>query len=239
MDYEEGVQMYAASKFHNTRNLSQLRKGSSNRNLSLLIRLLRNLPEPNEAISHTIIKKINKAPLQVDKSEPPKRFEAQKKKSAHNFFKRVQYGELPPILKIRFRELSGLFYTKCDLKFELNDLSAVKETEALHLQIKIEDIDQQMQTIWKEIDHWNAHKTYLPSEVTEDFSKLTPLELYKKARSLESSISKKQKRIKVWKQKLKTELNKQNLKKLDQQINNTSRGMHQDEVNLRKIQELL
>lgn len=162
-----------------------------------------------------------------------------KTKSANSFFKKILYGALPAELKVRFRLAKDIFYDMCDLKFALNDIPDNAERKALDLQLKIAALDEQRETIWKELEHWQQYKTILPTKSDMDFSGLTPQKLFLKKANLASSISKISKRIKGWKEIIKKEEDKECRLKLSQQINRSQKKLHQHEINMRKIEELL
>ena len=162
-----------------------------------------------------------------------------KARSADTYFKKIKYGELPAELKVRFRLAKDIFYDMCDLKFALNDLPDSAEHQALDIQLQIEALDEQRETIWKELEHWQEYKTMLPTKADEDFSQLTPQKLFLKKANLASSISKMSKRIESWKNDLEKEPDKEKRLKISQQINRSQKKLHQHEINMRKIEELL
>ncbi|MCT8340505.1 hypothetical protein MG296_10605 [Flavobacteriaceae bacterium TK19130] len=237
-DYNTGVELYASSPNAKNRILSVLNRGYSSRNMSLLIkelRALKNTKNPPKKTLRTSKKPKHKAPV-----IPQKEAEDNHKKSeaAKLYFKKVKYGELPPKLKVRFRKLKDLFYDLCDLKFELNELPPEKEEEALDIQIKIDAIDSQKDTIWKEIDHWQEFKTFLPDKVSIDFSSLSDIELERKRQNLENYIRKKNGRIEKWKNELSDIDDKNEAKKIMRQIDRTQRDVHQHEIDVRKIEDI-
>ncbi|MBT0607637.1 hypothetical protein [Aequorivita echinoideorum] len=240
-DYRIGVSLYAAHPSAKNRILRVLEQGKSDRNMATLIRELRMIK--NECPAPEKPKTIPPPPKPAPRVENIGQQESErahlKELAAKSYFQKIRYGELPPELKERFRKAKDLFYDMCDLKFQLNDLPDEKENEALSLMLQIEELDEQKDTIWKELEHWQLYKTKLPVKASEDFSKLEPLELDRKRRNLKSQISKKKKRISKWQAAAEKETDKIEHRKILQQINRTEKSLHQDEINLRKIQDLL
>lgn len=238
-DYQRGVELYASNPKHNRRVLTNLLKGETQRNMSLLIRVLRQLPEAESKEKPSVavkVKEKKKIPPEPSKKDVQKT--KAKESSTNKYLSGVRYAELPPLLKLRYRKLKDLFYDKCDLKFVLNEIPAGKEAQAMEIQLKIDDIDMQLRAIWRELDHWRDHKSYLPDKPDQDFSNMTPLQLDKKRRSLESSITKKKTRIAKWEEQLE-DLQGREAVKMNNQISRTSSGMHQDHLNLLQIRKLL
>lgn len=241
MDYNAGVAIYKSLPTAKNRTVTLLERGKNDRNMGTLIGELR------KAKNVRTTPEIKKKPIAVPKSLPtkpaPPEKEAQqnylKEEASKKYFAKIRYGELPAELKVRFRKAKDLFYDMADLKFQLNDLPDESEAEALTIMLQIEDLDEQKDTIWKELEHWQLYKTMLPVKASEDFSKLQPLELDRKLRNLKSQISKKKSRIKKWQSAAEKETDKIAQRKILQQINRTEKSLHQDEINLRKIEELL
>jgi hypothetical protein len=239
-DYQEGVALYASLPGSKKRIVNNLERINNHRNMSILCRELRRLkntppvrpqrPKPVPVATPSIT---------TPQSQLVETRKEVKAKSANSYFKKIQYGALPAELKLRFRLAKDIFYDMCDLKFALNDLPDEAEDKALELQLQIEALDEQRETIWKELEHWQEYKTMLPTKADIDFSSLSPQKLFLKKANLASSISKISKRIKGWKQNLKTEQDKETRLKISQQINRSQKKLHQHEINLRKIEELL
>ncbi|TXK73944.1 hypothetical protein [Mesonia sp. HuA40] len=243
-DYKEGVEILKSSSSAKARIISLLERGKSNRNMALLIAELRklkkvNLPQSKAQItSATKPKKVN-LPLQDVSVQQEALRAKQKDESSSNYFKKIRYGELPPELKIRFRQLKDLFYDFCDLKYQLNDLPDELEEEALAIILKMEDLDQQRDVIWKELDHWQNFKTKLPTATDNDYSDWGPKKLYAKKASLNSSISKMNKRLKKWNEEIDLLKDKAAIKKKRQQISRTEKNLHKNKIDLQKIETLL
>lgn len=233
-DYNEGVNIYAQSTGAKRKLLSTLKRGKSSRNMALLISELRKL-------INTEAKEVPRKKKPVKPQEKPVELERNqvKAEAAKSYFQKIRYGELPAELKLRFRKLKDVFYDMCDLKFEMNDLPDEAEGESLRIQIEIEKLDEQRSTIWKELEHWQNYKTMLPTKTEDDFSGLDAMGLLLKQASLKSSIHKMKKRLAEWKDRLEAGENKIEARKIAQQINRTEKKLHQNEINLRKVEELL
>ncbi len=241
-DYNTGVEFYAASPVVKTRILTGLRKGKNPRNMAVLIKELR--PFKNKSA------KPAPPPIAIAKKEPikPPRIksvqqEAEKEiliqKSQESFFKKIRYGDLPVELRPRFKQLKDIFYEMSTLKFLLNDLPAKKEKDALQVILQIEALDEVKDLIWKEIDHWMKYKTILETKTGEDFSNLTPQQLYLKKVNLVNYIHKKTGRIEKWKIEMEKETRKPERLKIQQQINRTLKDMHQHELDIKTIEGIL
>lgn len=240
-NYDEGVRLYATSPGCKSRILSTLQQGHSFRNKGLLISELRKLKSATPVKS---AKKPIKEKLELTPSPEPQAQEAAEKKqqfqkSSDSYFQRVRMGDLPAALRPRFRILKDLFADMVDLKFILNDLPAKAQKDALKIQLAIEDLDEQKEIIWKEIDHWQKYKTLLPTETEEDFKGLTPQKLFLKKASITSSISKINKRLEGWAEDLEKEKDKQAALKISQQISRSEKRLHTHKLNLMKIEDLM
>ncbi len=238
--FKEGVALYKSVSQPDFKILKSLDRGQNSYNKSLLIKTLRQLksapPSPPKKKSVKIIKPqqpVTDAVIQKEHQEQHLKTEAAKQE-----FKRVKYAELPSELKVRYRELHDIFYQMCDLKFILNDVPAKQEKEALAIQLQIEELDEQRTIIWREIDHWQTHKTLLPSE-TPDFSELDNKKLWRLKKNLDSKITKMQQRVDAKYDELAEETNKTKAIKIENSINRSEKKLHQHRLNLTKIKELL
>ena len=246
MNYSVGVELYQNSPNVKNRTLSQLKRGKSNRTMSLLISELRklkkvNIPhQQNQTTKVTQPKKVN-LPVNDESIQQELLRQQAKEESSKSYFQKIKYGELPAELKLRYRLLKDLFYDMCDLHFALLDVpeESKHDNEALEIMFKIEALDERREMIWKELEHWQSHKTILPTTTENDFSKMSPQKLLLKKASLKSSIHKMNKRLENWKEEAKKIEDKTDLKKKNQQINRTEKKLHQNEINLQKIEDLL
>lgn len=241
--FEEGVAIYNALPHPNANTLRSLKRGKNSYNKSLLIKELRTATR-QPTTSNKQPKSVKKPPVKpaapvtdetIHKEHQQKQ---QKETAAKQEFNRVKYAELPPELKVRYRQLKDTFYQMCDLKFILNDVPKKQEKEALAIQLQIEELDEQRTIIWREIDHWQAHKTLLPS-TTPDYSKMETKELWRLKKNLDSKITKMQQRIDAKYEVLMDETDKHQIIKLEQGINRSEKKLHQHRLNLTKIKELL
>lgn len=239
--YEIGLKLYSGSPGVKNRILSTLSRGSSPKNLSTLIYELRQLKNSRKL-------KVEPAPKKTEAKKviiPPvsEQLKAERtdliQRSVQSQIKKIRLGDLPKELRPRFRRLSDLWYQMCELKFDFNDLPPKKEKEALQIILQIEALDQEKSMIWKEIDHWNKYKTLLPVETNEDFSNLTPQQLYLKKVNLGNYVHKKEKRIENWKEDLRKESRKPEQVKIQEQINRTLKAIHEHELNIKKIEDRL
>lgn len=244
-NYQEGVAIYESSGKAKSHILRSLKRGKSSRNMALLIRELRKLkkgksPSKKRHKTRVIKPEIGRNyPFKDSSPEKESQQNYQKNQSSKRYFNKVRYGELPKVLKLRFRELKDLFYDRCDLKFTLNDLEDNREKEALQLQIKIFEKEQQQGQIWKELDYWQAHKSLLPADTDDDFTKLNPHDLYLKKANIKSNLHKMRQRVDRWKYEAESENDKLERRKINEQISRTEKRMHEKEINLQKIEKIL
>lgn len=236
--FEEGVAIYKALPVTSPKVLRCLDRGKNAYNTSLLIKELRQYktapPEPPKPKKVVIKPKIaTDVVIAIEHLQ-----QQQKAVSSERFFKPIKYAELPPQLKLRYREVKDVFYQMCDLKFALNDLPAKEVEKALAIQLQIEELDTQRSLIWKELEHWQKHKTELPS-TSEDFSKLPPAKLVLKKANIKSSITKLNKRIDNNYKALSEEKDKHQAILIENKINKAEKLLHQHKLNLIKIDELI
>lgn len=240
-EYAAGVQLYASLPGSNHRLLAALKRGGKNdRNIALLCKELR--PYYSEELPVQVKVKIETKPVPITKPVEVQTEQERKQIAevgANNFLHKIRYNDLPPELRLRYRKIKDLFYDMCDLKFLLNDLPAKAQVEALKLQLAIEDLDDEKQLIWKELDHWQDHKSLLPTKQDTDFSKLSFKDLFLMKAKLADSIYKISKRIEIWKGNLEKEKDKREKRKIEQQINRSTKLLHQHQINLKEIEKLL
>jgi len=239
-DYNIGVDLYAASSVMQSRTLANLKRGQNPRNMAVLIKELRQLsksrayqkPKPKPVVKIDVV--ADPKPVQVEMER-----KNQIEQSANAYFQKIKYNELPAVLKVRYRQLKDLFYDMSDLKFVLNDLPAKEVNKALKIILKIEALDEQREMIWRELDHWQDHKTLLPTKTENDFTALSQQELFLKKANLVNYINKKSSRIKKWESELQKKTNKDERLKIGQQINRTQKAVHQHKLDLQKIEGML
>lgn len=241
-DFDTGVAIYKSLPRPKSTIIRSFSRGKNSYNKSLLIKELRVFktvkPLPEKKASVQKIKENVQRPATDRVVQQEQLQETQKKKSAERFFQRITYASLPPELKPRYREVRDLFYDMCDLKFILNDIEEVVSPQALAIQLQIDELDTQRALIWKELEHWDKHKTFLPSG-TEDFSKLPEKDLYKTKANLVSKIAKLSKRIELKYDRLEDCTDRSESLKIEATINRSEKLLHQHNLNLVKIEELL
>lgn len=240
-DYESGVQLYASLPGSNHRLIASLKRGGKNdRNIALLCKELR--PYYSEELPVQVKAKIETKPTPISKPVEVQKEQERKQiaeVSANNFLQKIRYNDLPPELRLRYRKIKDLFYDMCDIKFLLNDLPKKSEVQALKMQLSIEALDEEKQLIWKELDHWQDHKALLPTKQDTDFSKMTFKELFLMKGKITDSVYKISKRLETAKAKLEDEKDKREKRKIEQQINTSSKRLHQHQINLKEIEKLL
>lgn len=209
--------------------------------MALLIKELRHLRIKEDRPVPISKPKPKKTPVPVPQVSVQKQVEKEVliNQSREKYFKKVRFGDLPAELRPRFRKLKDIFYEMGELKFHLNDLPAKNEAGALELILQIEALDEVKDLIWKEIDHWMTYRTLLPTKTDEDFSKLTPQQLYLKKANLVNYIHKKGRRVEKWKEDLEKETRKPERVKIQQQITRTLKDMHRHELDIKTIEGIL
>ena len=201
------------------------------------LRKAKNQPPPTTKKKRKVIKQVPKAYTDAV-IEKHHQEQAHKEASAKTIFGSIKYALLPHELKPRYRQVRDLFYQKCDLKFILNDIPPEDTKQALQIQLQIEDIDTEQALIWKELDHWQTHKTMLPTKADE-FKDLTPAALLQQKANIKSNITKQSKRIDEWWETLYNTTDSGDIRKLEQKINKGEKAIHQHQLNINRIEELL
>lgn len=238
-DYHTGVALYAALPSKKLQILKRLNKGKNNQNMATLVSELRKFKNA------PIIKKETK--IVVPKIVKPTtqdtiNIEVQRKQqgnvSVQREFNNLRIGDLPPELRPKFLKAQQVFYSMIELKFALNDLPPEATESALNIILQIEALDEERDIIWRELNHWKAHKTLLEVPVT-DFSNLTPLQLDQKRRNLRSSITKIKKRVDAWYNDLAEETDTHQQKLIENQINKSEKLLFKHDMNINKINKLL
>lgn len=198
--YAEGVKLY--SKLPNCNN--QLIRSFSRENSSNFIKLKYELKKALMCGLDTVTPITDKKPTELKKpiekevkKEPLLKLIIQQ--SAAVSFEKETMAMYPMELHSIYRERVNNFYQACELKFQLNAVSERDEAQALKLIIQLEDLWTKIDKAWIILDHWKDHNRIMPTEESEDFSKLNGIQLCKKRDNLESSISKRTKTIKKMK----------------------------------------
>lgn len=237
-DYHVGVALYATLPTKKTRTLKLLNRNKSRRNLSLLLSELRKysnkpIKTQSKTITSTQLKPITQEVINTEAKQKQLINTSVKQK-----FGGILIGELPAELRPRYSRAYNLFIQLIELKFSLNELPASAEASALKIMIQIEQIDDERDLIWKELHHWKRHKTLLPTK-TDDFSNLTALQLELKKRNATSSITKIGKRVDLLYNQLDQEKNPTQQRKIEDKINRSEKRIHQHQINISKIKELI
>lgn len=240
-NYNEGVAIYAMLPIKKTRIFKTLTKGKSNRNMALLVSELRkykNSANKPKAVKKEAVVSVVKKPITQDVINIEVARTVVKEESLQQEFSLVKIGDLPAELRIRYSKARNIFYNMIELKFQLNDLPANAEDEALKIMLEIDSLDEERDLIWKELHHWNQFKTILPSTVP-DYEKMDKYNLDKTRRNLESSKSKQQKRVDQWYSDLENEPDKHQQHLIENKINKGEKVIHQKNINIKKIKSLL
>ncbi|QQV91412.1 hypothetical protein Leef1_46 [Polaribacter phage Leef_1] len=240
-NYNEGVAIYAMLPTKKTRVFKTLSKGKSNRNMSLLVSELRrykNGTDKPKLVKKKIITPLPSKPITQKTINVEVERTAVTQESLQQEFSMVKIGDLPAELRIRYSKARNIFYDMIELKFQLNDLPAKAEDDALKIMLEIDSLDEERDLIWKELHHWNQFKTILPSTVP-DYEKMEKYDLDKTRRNLESSKSKQQKRVDQWYSDLENEPDKHQQHLIENKINKGEKEIHQKNINIKKIKSLL
>jgi len=115
--------------------------------------------------------------------------------SEKKVFEKETMAMYPAELHSVYRERITKFYEACELKFKLNSLPAEAENEALQIILQLEDLWTRIDRCWLILEHWKTHNRLMPVEESEDFSKLSAVQLVVRRDRLETSISKRRKTI--------------------------------------------
>lgn len=115
--------------------------------------------------------------------------------SSNAAFAKETMAMYPPELHPVYRERISNFYMACELKFKLNALPEAANDEALKLILQIESLWDKIDKAWEILHHWTDHHRLMPTEVSKDYSKFTPMQLANEKGLLETRISKRKKTI--------------------------------------------
>lgn len=140
-------------------------------------------------------------------------------------FKSKPISDYPPALHSVYQLRVFSFYEAASLKVRLNELPEDKEDEALKLQLEIWDAIKENEKCWSILDYFDETGEILPTESTNDYSKLKPQELVNQRQRLYANRSKRLKTIKNKEAELATETN-------------PARKLRMEKFLTRKIEEL-
>lgn len=110
-------------------------------------------------------------------------------------FEKETMAMYPMELHSTYRQRVSDFYLACELKFQLNSIPANDEELALKIIMQLEDLWTRIDRAWMILNHWKDHNRLISTEESEDFSKLSGVQLVMLRNKLESRISKRQKTI--------------------------------------------
>lgn len=237
-NYNKGLEIYRSCSTMQAKTLQLLERGPGGSNLNLLItELSKAKKDPrSKQLAQITVKPNPPKPINIETMEDPQA--RIKKKTVKTQLDPIRYADLPGELKIRYKQLKDLFYEMCDLKFLLNDLPKNATKKALDLQLQIEDLDDNKSKIWKELEHWQQHKTLLPNQAN-DFTDLSIKDLYRKKANLSSNICKLQKRIDKYREEIAEGLDRKKNDKTNLKMKKSIKTLHQHELDLNKVKELI
>lgn len=231
--FADGVLLYSKTKGCN----ANLLRSFSKENSSNFLKLKYELKKAELSGSGAIIPKaanIATVPEIEPKKEPL--LEHIIKESAAVSFKKETMAIYPMELHSTYRERVHNFYTACELKFQLNAVPDDDEHIALKLIIQLEDLWTRIDRAWMILDHWKDHGRMMPTEESEDFSKLSGVQLAMMRNRLESRISKRQKTIETMEQAVKASPEDRSLMNL---LNRKLEQLQQLQLDLETIRNLL
>jgi hypothetical protein len=108
----------------------------------------------------------------------------------------------PEELHSTYRERISNFYEACELKFKLNTVPEADHEAALKIILQLEKLWDRIDKAWVILHHWRDHNRIMPTEVSQDFSKLSALQLANEKGLVETRISKRKKTLLQMEQKL-------------------------------------
>jgi len=126
--------------------------------------------------------------------------------SSNAEFSKETMAMYPPELHPVYRERISNFYLACELKFKLNALPEAASDEALKIILQLESLWDKIDKAWEILHHWNDHHRLMPTEVSQDYSKFTPMQLANEKGLLETRISKRKKTILGIEKKIETDM---------------------------------
>ena len=190
--YREGLKLYAELPFKSNLLLKSLDKESAANFLKLKYELKKAL----NTRSSTNTRKPEKFV-----SEPKKEAKQQSllqvivKQSADEFLEKETMAMYPIELHQTYRERISDFYRVCELKFKLNAIPPDNEEEAHELMLEMEDLWERIDRAWFVLNHWKDTGRIMPVNNSEDFSKLSAIQLVKRRDQLQTSVSKRSKTL--------------------------------------------
>lgn len=198
--FVDGVRLYSLLPNCNP----TLLRSFSKENSANFLKLKYELKKASISGGNTIIQKVEKVV-----SEPIKEVKQDSmmqeiiKQSEELSFEKETMAMYPMDLHSTYRQRVSDFYLACELKFKLNSLPEEDEENALEIIIQLEDLWTRIDRAWMILNHWKEHNRIMPTEESEDFNKLSGVQLVMLRNNLESRISKRQKTIDGLQEKLK------------------------------------
>ncbi|MBN8565239.1 MAG: hypothetical protein J0M25_00705 [Flavobacteriales bacterium] len=110
-------------------------------------------------------------------------------------FSKETMAMYPPELHKVYRKRISNFYEACELKFKLNALPEEANDQALKIILQLESLWDKIDKAWEILHHWRDHHRIMPTDVSEDYSKFTPMQLANEKGLLETRISKRKKTL--------------------------------------------
>lgn len=190
--YQDGLKLYSELPSKSNLLLRSLSKETAANFLKLKYELKKALNTGSKAI-------IQKEEKTV--SEPKKEAENKSllqvivEQSANEFLEKETMAMYPIELHSTYRERISDFYRVCELKFKLNAIHPDDEAEAYELMLEMEDLWERIDRAWFVLNHWKDTGRIMPVKATEDFSKLSAIQLVKRRDQLQTSVSKRTKTL--------------------------------------------
>ncbi|MEZ0182644.1 hypothetical protein AB9T89_10390 [Flavobacterium oncorhynchi] len=190
--FADGVKLYSELPSCNANIL----RSFSKENAVNFLKLKYELKKASFSVQNAIVQNVEKIATEPMKEVKKASLEKEIiKRSEELSFKKENMAMYPMELHSTYRQRVNDFYLACELKFQLNALSGDNEIQALEIIIQLEDLWTRIDRAWKILNHWKEHNRIMPTEESEDFSKLSGVQLVMMRNKLESRISKRQKTI--------------------------------------------
>lgn len=190
--FADGVKLYSELPSCNANILRSFSKENAANFLKLKYELKKASFSGQNAIAQNVEKIVTEPIKEIKRATLEKEII---KRSEELSFKKENMAMYPMELHSTYRQRVNDFYLACELKFQLNALSGDNEIQALEIIIQLEDLWTRIDRAWKILNHWKEHNRIMPTEESEDFSKLSGVQLVMMRNKLESRISKRQKTI--------------------------------------------
>lgn len=143
--------------------------------------------------------------------------------------------ELHPVYQLRVSS----FYRYASLKLQLNKLAPEAESEALKIQFDIWEAVKINDKCWTILRHFDDTGRIMPLETSEDFSSLTPIELFNRRQQLRANKSKREATIREMEIKLFSETNAAKKIKLENTISEKKEFVQQMNNDIEQLTSLI